>query len=250
MKNLLSNPGVEAARESELEKLFSNIPVEVDMVVNLPSKGKFYKDFKEARVMPLLFEDEQRILVSKGKDANPVNSIISKCLKGVILNDLLLADKMSVLLKIKEISYGPDYKFSVLCPKCESNTDIRLDVNLHMPINYAPDDLTDPREITLPILKARVKVRFPRVSDESYLSDLESTMANLYRFVLSINDNEDPVFIAKALKKMHIRDLKTISKEIKREDVGVDTRFQFECPHCGHKDIMGVPFDANFFSVN
>jgi hypothetical protein len=250
MNNLMSNPGVEAAREAELERLFANVPVEVDTIVNLPSRGKFYKDFKEVKVLPLLFEDEQRILTAKGRDSNPINNILSKCVKGIPINDLIIADKLYLLLKIKEISYGPEYKFSIICPKCESNVDTVLDVNKHMPVNYAPDELTDPREVTLPILKVKARVRFPRIADEQYTMDVDSAIQNLYRFVVSINGNEDIVFISKALKKMHIRDIKTLMKEIKRDDVGVNSSFQFECPHCNHKDIMGVPFDANFFSVS
>lgn len=250
MNNYLSNPTIEAAREAELEKLFSSVPLETDILAQLPSKGKFYPNFKEVRVMPLLFEDEQRILTSKGKDKNPINSILSKCVKGVSVNELLVADKLYLLLKIKEISYGPEYRFNIVCPNCENTVETRLDVNIHMPVNYIKDDVTDPREIKLPVLKVAAKVRFPRVADEEYLTDVDSTLANLYRFVVSLNGNEDPVFIAKALKKMHIRDLKTISKEMSRSDIGVDARFHFECPHCKHKDVMGVPFDANFFSVS
>jgi hypothetical protein len=243
MKNLTSNPNLEAQRELELEKLFSNMGSEVEMMVDLPSKGKFYNGFNGVSVSPLLFEDEQRILISKNKNSNPMNEILAKCVKGVQVADLLSFDKLFLLLKIKEISYGPEYKFQIICPNCGANVDSTLDVSKHFTINYAEDTLTDPREITLPILKTKDKVRFPRSREDDNVNDL-------YRFIISINDNEDPVFIAKAIKKMHIRDLKTLHKHINRFDLGIDTRFNFQCPHCEHEQVMGVPFDANFFSVN
>lgn len=244
----LKDPSVDA-REQELQKLFSDIPYETEILVDLPSKGKFYQGFKGAKVIPLLFEDEQKILMSKNKNINPINEIISKCVQGVNVNDLLAMDKLYLLMKIKEISYGPDYKFSILCPACGTSVDSAIGID-GIPVNRVTDDVQDPREITLPMLKAKVKVRFPRTSDEQYFDTAESTVNNLYRLVVSINGQEDSVFIAKALKKMHIRDLKVIEKEVNRKEFGIDTTFQFDCPKCSHSTILGIPFDSNFFSVS
>ena len=246
----LSNLDNSDNRDKELDALFANIPLETPTLADLPSKGRFYTGFKGVQVSPLLFEDEQRILLSKNKNINPVNEIISKCITGINLNDLLIMDKLYLLLKIKEISYGPEYKFETTCPKCGFRAETSLDVSKNLPITYVSDEISDPREITLPVLKAKVGVRFPRVVDEQYLSDIDIALNNLYRFVVSINDNKDPVFIAKALKKMNIRDLKTISMSIHRNDLGVDARFIFECPECKYNAPLGVPFDANFFSVS
>jgi hypothetical protein len=239
----------EAERESRLQQLFSNNPIESEVIVDLPSKGRFYSNFIGAKVVPLLFEDEQRILLARGKNTAPVNEILSKCVQGVNISELLDMDKLFLLLKVKEISYGPDYSFSVICPACKENTDVTIDVSKHLTVNSATDELKDPREIDLPVLKVKAVVKFPRVKDESYLSDVDLALKNMYRFVVSLDGVEDPVFIAKALEKMHIRDLKVITKEIHRHEFGVDTTINFECPHCGTNTPMGVPLDARFFSV-
>lgn len=244
----LKDPNVEA-REQELQKLFSNVPYETEMLVDLPSRGKFYPGFKGVKVIPLLFEDEQRILMSRNKNINPVNEIISKCVDGVEINDLLAMDKLYLLMKIKEISYGPEYKFNILCPACGANTESSLTID-GIPVKRITDDIQDPREITLPMLKTKALVRFPRTSDEQYFGTPEMSSNNLYRLVVSLNGNTDQVFIAKALKKMHIRDIKTIEKEVNRKEFGINTTFEFECPTCNTKSTLGIPFDANFFSVN
>lgn len=237
-------------REKELDKLFQNAPIDTEMMVELPSKGKFYKGFVGVKVVPLLFEDEQKILFSKKKNSDPTNEILAKCVQGISIKDLLEMDKLHLLLKIKEISYGPDYSFSVICPKCEANTDVTIDVSKHIPVNFIPDDLPDPREVELPVLKVKCVVRFPRVSEESYFADVDTAIKNLYRFVISLDGKEDPVFIAKAIQKMHIRDLKTITKEVHRSEFGADPSFQFECPTCKHLAVMGVPLDSRFFSLS
>lgn len=237
------------SREAEIEKLFSEVPYETEMLVDLPSKGRFYKDFAGAKVIPLLFEDEQKILMSKNKKINPINEIIAKCVEGVNTNELLDIDKLYLLLKIKEISYGPEYKFQLLCPACGVNANAVMPIS-DIPVKHIPDEIDDPREITLPVLKAKVKLRFLRSYDEPFFSKPDDFFQNLYRLVISINDNKDPVFISKVIKKLHIRDIKTIKNEINSRDYGVDTTFSFECPACSHKAIVNIPFDSNFFSVS
>ena len=152
-------------------------------------------------------------------------------------------------MKVKEISYGPEYKFKSVCPACGDNSEVTIDVP-NIPVNAAPDDLEDPREITLPILMVKAQVRFPRNFEEHYFDHVDNALQNLYRCVVSINGNEDPVFISQAVKKLHIRDSKTLVTAIHRSDLGLDPTFQFECGKCGHNGLMGVPFDANFFSVS
>lgn len=236
--------------DAELEKLFANAQTDFSMPVELPTRGKFYKHFKGVKVKPLLFEDEQRIFSMKNANLNPVDEIISKCTEGIDINDLISMDKIYLLLKIKEISYGPEYNFAVNCPKCNQINEVCIDISKDILINEVPLELEDPREVHLPVLDVYAKVRFPRASDENYTSDYETLADNMYRFVVSLNDNENIIFISKAIKKMHIRDRKVLLNEINKTDLGVDPRFQFVCAGCSHKDIRGIPFTANFFSVN
>lgn len=247
--NKLNDHSAES-RDLALDKLFESVPLESEIIVDLPSKGKFYNNFQLVKVKPLLFEDEQKILLSKNKNIDPINELISKCVEGVNLRDLLSMDKLFLLLKIREVSYGEDYNFDIVCPKCGSNTDTTINTSKHLSVNYAPDDLTDPREIELPVLKKKAVVRFPRGSEEQYFEDADSAVANLYRCVVSIDGVEDPVFIAKALKRMSIRDIKIIVKNIHRHDLGLDPTFQFECPACKHNELMRIPLDYRFFSVS
>jgi T4 bacteriophage base plate protein len=240
----------EDSRNARLEALFANSPIETEMMVDLPSKGKFYHDFNGAKVIPLLFEDEQRILASKNRQVNLVNEILSKCVKGVNLPDLLLMDKFYLLLKVREISYGANYNTEVACQHCGNSTKVDLDLSKHLTVESVPDDLQDPREFMLPNLKVKAAVKFPRVRDEIYFTDIETVLKNLYRFVVSIDGTDDPVFVSKALARMSIKDKKVIAKEINRAEYGVDKRFQFVCPHCSANDILEVQLDANFFSVS
>lgn len=236
-------------RDSRLEKLFGDIPLEADVIVKLPSEGRFYAGgSSEVTVSPIKFEDEKQLSVSVKNGINPINLILSKCVKGVDPAGLLLIDKLLLLLKIREISYGEEYPAIVVCPKCGTESEININLG-KLIINYIPQEILDPREITLPKLKKTAKVRFPRVSDEQYLNTQEQIYNNIWRFVTELDGVSDPVFISKAIPKMHIRDIKFILNHIMRNDLGLDPKFILECGACGGESELTVPINENFFSV-
>tara|TARA_R100001509_G_scaffold1298_1_gene1255 strand:- start:1423 stop:2178 length:756 start_codon:yes stop_codon:yes gene_type:complete len=237
-------------REDALNSLFADSGDETLTITDLPSQGKFYPGFQGVEISPLTFLDEQKILSLKDSKTDIVSKLLEKSVKGVEIDELLSMDKMFLLMKVREVSYGDNYEFRVVCPACDTEINTSLPLSNHLNMTQVPDDLEDPREITLPRLKVKAEVRFPRSREETFLRDAEETYKNMYRFVISINGNSDPVFIAKALKRMHIQDVKTIISEINKGEYGVNPRFIFECPECGHNETMAVPMDVSFFSVS
>lgn len=236
-------------RDSRLEKLFGNLPLEADILVRLPSSGKYYTpQISEVTINPIKFEDEKQMLTSIRNGINPINLILSKCVKGIDYNSLLLIDKILLLLKIREISYGEEYPASVTCPKCSFKSDITVDLT-KLIVKFIPEDLNDPREILLPKLNKPAKVRFPRVQDEQYMETQEQIYNNIWRFVLELDGITDPVFISRAIPKMPIRDVKFILNNIMRNDLGLDPKFILECGNCGGESEITVPINENFFSV-
>lgn len=237
-------------RDSRLESLFGDLPPEVDTIVKLPSESRFYPNANpNVTITPIKFDDEKHLASSFKNKENPINLIISKCTKGLETSNILLIDKLYLLLKIREISYGAEYPAKITCNKC--NTDSEVNINLsNLIVNTIPMEVTDPREITLPKLNKTAKVRFPRVSDEPFLATQEQIYNNVWRFVTELNGITDPVFIAKAIPKMHIMDIKFIISNIMRSDLGLDPRFIFECGSCGDEAAMTVPINENFFLVS
>jgi hypothetical protein len=236
-------------RDSRLEQLFGDIPMESDVIVRLPSEGKFYLNkAPEVTITSIKFEDEKNLASTSKNNINPVNLILSKCVKGVDVNSLLLIDKLYLLLKIREISYGAEYPAEITCAHCSAKSEIKINLS-NLVVNEIPPDVLDPREIELPKLKKKAKVRFPRVADESHFTSVEQTYNNVWRFVSELNGITDPVFIAKAIPKMHIMDIKYIIAQITRADLGLNPKFIFECGFCGAESKMEVPINENFFSV-
>jgi hypothetical protein len=236
-------------RDSRLDQLFGEIPAETDIIVRLPSEGRFYSNkTPEVTITSIKFEDEKTLASSSKNNINPINLILSKCVKGVEVNSLLLIDKLFLLLKIREISYGAEYPAEITCPHCTAKSEIKINLSDLM-VNTIPPGIEDPREIELPKLKKKAKVRFPRISDEANFITNEQTYNNLWRFVVELNGITDPVFISKAIPKMHIMDIKYIISQVVRSDLGLNPKFIFGCGYCEEESKMEVPINENFFSV-
>ena len=236
-------------RDSKLAELFGELPVDSEIVVDLPSEGKFYESKNsKITISPIKFEDEKSLSTSVKNKINPVNLLISKCVKNIDTTKLVLMDKMYLLLKIREISYGSKYPVEITCPKCDQISEVNVDLG-NLLVKKLDPDITDPRQIILPRLKRSAKVRFPRVSDEQYLNTQEQIYNNLWRFVIELDGISDPVFISKAIPKMHIMDSKFIMHNVMRTDLGLDPRFLYECGSCGEYTELAVPISEDFFSV-
>ena len=245
INEISSNSNID--REKALDSIFSNVPSEATVVVDLPSKGKAYSNYTGVRVTPLTFKDEYNILVARNSEADPINSIIESCTKGVNPNELLLFDKLYLLMKIREVSYGPEYEFETICPSCKKTVETKIDIT-KLPVEEVPDEFSDVLEVMLPVTKVKAVVRYRRSSDEMFMDNPEDPVS-LRRVVLEINGIQDELVISKALAKMHIRDIKTLIKAIDTDKFGIQSKFRFECPHCKHNAVMGVPLTSNFFSV-
>ena len=247
-KQIVGNSG--DPRDAALDAMFANVKEDSLTITDLPSRGKFYEGFQGVEVKPLTYTDEQKILNVKEANTDIVSKLLEKSVQGVDVDDLLSMDKMYLLMKVREVSYGEDYQFNITCPACTSEIKTSLVLSQHLNMTRIPDDLEDPREVELPVLGVKAKVRFPRSREEVFFKESEDIYRNIYRFVVSVNNNSDPVFVSKALKRMHIRDIKKIVAEITKGEYGVNPRFIFQCPDCGHEETMAVPMDVSFFSVS
>ena len=68
-----------ASYEEMLNKMFEGTDSPQSQSVDLPSMSRFYKSSGEVVVSPLTFEEEERILSSKGKGTDIINLILGRC---------------------------------------------------------------------------------------------------------------------------------------------------------------------------
>jgi len=241
----------EDAIEAEVNSILEHLPVETAVEVELPSRGRFYgSEGVLVKVKPLTFEDEKAIVsIKNSKTTNPLSVILSRCVEGVDTNHLVFMDKMFLIMKIRELSYGEEYLAQVICPRCTSENPLSFNL-ADLEVKYVPDDFTEPIEVDLPRLKKKAAVRLPRVHDEPYVQDGEMMMDNLWRFVISLDENTNPTVISKALRKLPSADVHTLINAITTTSFGIETKAKFKCFNCKEVHLIDIPISENFFSVN
>ena len=168
-KQILGNSGVD--RDSALDALFGDLKDDTVTITELPSRGKFYDGYQGIEIKPLTYLDEQRILTTRDGNIDLVSKLLEKTVEGVSIENLLSMDKMYLLMKVREASYGDQYDFTVACTNCSTEVKASINLSEHLNLNMIDEDLEDPRTFKLPKLGVDVSVRFPRSKDEVFLKE-------------------------------------------------------------------------------
>ena len=238
------------SKEEEVKRILENMPVELELVVDLPSRGQFYtlKDPNlPITVRSLKFEDEKVVADAGRKKADPVNIMLERCVNNIDVNQLFMFDKLAILLKIREATYGPLYEFSKGCNFCSYEAPVTFDLN-ELILTEVPEDFTGEEEITLPVLKKKAVIKHPRVSEEKHVTELSHR--NLWRFVISIDGVSQKDVISEVLKKMPLRDVHCLIQEIGGKKYGLDPKIKFTCPECSEEEIIEMPLGTDFFYMS
>lgn len=246
-----TTPQNEEAKQKIIDELLKAAPPSTAVEVELPSECRVYKledPELPVTIRPMTFEDEKSLVGSAKSNQDPVNMILQKCVTNIKVQDLLPMDKLYLIMKLREISYGNDYKTLLICTNCKSENPTTIKLS-ELNVNPVPDDFCDPVEVELPEIKKKAKIRLPRVRDEKVLQDSAGALEQLWRFVQEIGGHSDKSIIAAVVNKLPVRDVRTILNAMK-SDYGVETKVKFNCKDCGGVSIVDLPIDANFFNVS
>ena len=232
-----------------VDNILEFLPTETAIEVSLPSKGKFYTNSTgKVSVKPMTFADEKALVAARKTSMDSLNLLLARCVEGIHVEDLLQIDKLFLVLKLREISYGAEYKAVVSCQECSFDNHMTFDLS-KLPVTEAPDELTNPIEVDLPVIKKKATVRFPSVNDEKYISNVEIATEQTWRFVESIDGNSDKSVISAVIDKLPLKDMHTIINAM-NPDFGLQTKIKYDCQSCNSVNVVDLPITADFFSVN
>lgn len=214
--------------------------------VELPSRGIAYLG-NTISIRPFTFEDEKYALgpAAKMQTSNFVNLLLSRCVKGIDVGDLLLMDRDFLLFKLKELSTGQKITAGITCNACGAENTIDIQTNL-LENRRVPEDTKFPTTITLPKLGKELVIKPFRVSDERNLSNLDTLSRNMWKNVESIEGVTDGMVIAQVLGKLPVEDVHFLLKNLRLSEYGLQTEFNYLCG-CGTESPMEVPFTESFF---
>ena len=175
--------------------------------------------------------------------------MISRCSEGVDIDSLYSADKIFLLFKLRELSYGSSIKVSRKCDSCKKDNNLDIDMS-QLEVIYVDDDFKDPKEVLLPDLDKTISIRLPRSSDIDSLSTKSKILTNLWRFVVKLDKYSDPKIFSAVIKKLSSRDTRKILESLLVDDFGLQNRAKFICSECGSENVVEVPITEAFFTVS
>lgn len=243
------NENTDLSLDEELEDIFSKSKGYVENIVELPSKGVGYSGHSgKVQVRTMTFEDE-KMLSDLSNDDNLIDILINRCTDFEDTDILYSADKIFILYKIREASFGDKVKLSSACTKCSYDNNLEVDLS-KLDIEYVKEDFKDPKKVHLPDIDKDIQLTLPRSSDSEYLMNKSSILKNLWRFIKKIDKYENPRLISKAIQKLSSKDTRVILENLLMDDFGINTNAKYICEKCRSEEVVTVPITEAFFTVS
>lgn len=230
-----------------IDKVLENLPTNAEQIVELPSRAYIYKlkdPTKPITIRPMNFEDEKLVASQKNK-ADTLSLILDRCVSNLDTSELISADKLYLLIKLREVSYGDDYPCTLICSHCNTENKANLKMS-ELPVLYAEEGFSSTSEVHLTGINKKAKVKLIRNRDEIYFKDTSMAMTHIWRFVEEIDGVKEKPLIAKIITKLPSRDIKKLIKAM-RSEIGVNTTINFSCASCGKLSTLEMPITADFF---
>jgi len=172
---------------------------------------------------------------------------------------VLQGDRFFTLLRVRVLSYGPDYAFAVPCENrgCRARIEWELDLR-ELPVRTLSEEsraafLANNRfETVLPDASCKVSFRLLTGTDERRMASLrraagERPITTLLGFRLETIDGVEPRDKQRFIEDLSMSDVAFLLGEFDRVDCGVDTEIEVECAECFGVTRVELPFEKGFF---
>lgn len=236
--------------------------------INLPSRGLLYDEkIPEGEVViSRMTVDQLSRLESAGVQATEkLDKMISSCStlpNAFPVKDLLVTDRLALMLYIRVHSFGPYYDISFRCQHCDAHNKHSLNISEDLNEKTAKDDICEPVEIDLKDQGVKVGMRFLRGSDEEAVAKYAKRMllksndmsdpSNVHRLarqLVTINGEPAGDIVQKQtfIKSLSAADGVRIAKFMDAIEPGIDLSITPECSSCGGVNEITMPFTGEFF---
>jgi len=244
------------------------IPVES---VPLPSKGVIYSEGgslfgKDTIDIKPMTAKEEDILTSRAyiKSGTVLTKLLSSCItdKSIDPDTLISGDRNALLVSLRITGYGAEYDVEVECPECSTKSKQSFDLSqLQIKrLEVEPVSLGQNLfEVTLPVTKKSVKVKFLTGNDEREMMitserrkksgmKIESMITDrLSRSIVSVDGITDRNKLSFFVKNLPARDSLALRRFLDKHEPGIIMKSWMNCPHCHEQSEVGLPMGASFF---
>jgi len=235
-----------------LDELLKNVKSKISWAeLRLPSSGFNDSKVETIEIRPFTFEDEKvlRTVKTIADGAKIIEKLITRCMKGIDYNDLLVSDKNYILYKLREISYGDKYDIELTCGNCATKNELQVELS-KLPVHYAetPEDLN--KTITLPDSEVEVVIQALKVTQEMLFQSTDQMFDNLWRLIYSINGHTERTVKQGFVRGTTARDISVIRQAITDDSIGLQTKVNFVCNECEYHESLELPLNESFFDAS
>ena len=234
-------------------------------LVTLPSGGIYYKSKKKVVKVGYLTASDENIIASA--ISNTSSNIITTLIRSKLyepelkVEELLDGDIEAILIFLRNTSFGHEYFFSITDTKTNKKfeSSILLD-ELNIKKTEVTPDENGHLTTVLPRSGDTIKLKLMSYGEQRELESIinqypvgrtvPSITLRLNKEIVSVNGNEDNIFISTYVEKLPIMDSKHIRKFLNNNNPGLDLKRKVRTPSGEMVDInitFGVEFFRPFF---
>lgn len=249
--------------------------------VELPSKGRFYKEGhplrnKDTIEIKQMTAKEEDILTSQSLLKQGV--AIDRFLQSIIVDNsidigsLIVGDKNAIIIASRTSGYGDTYETSVTCPACGTPSDVPVSLtdSKRPTSGYIDTESLEPLEgvtgpnalgnycITVPVTKAVFEVKImdgnsekdfvKRVETRKKKKQGEALLTDQFKvYTVSISGVTDLRQIYKFIDQLPVKDSRFLRNTYAKIVPNMDLKYDFFCTECTHEQEVSVPITAQFF---
>ncbi len=231
-------------------------------VVELPSKGIFYKNKKKSVKVGYLTASDENLLLGASKNFTLQllkNKIYEPDLRP---EEMIEGDIEAILIFLRNTSFGSDMEIMAVDPKTNNRFKVNVSLEELTIITGSPPNSEGLYELVLPKSGDVIKLKpltygeILQINDiiESYPQGRTAPRVTLRlsKEIISINGSEDKAYIAKYVEGMPIADSKFIKKFLSNNEPKLDLKRDIMTPSGDMTTVyagFGVEFFRPFFGI-
>lgn len=232
----------------------------------LPTKGMLYKNIPGTVSMRGMTTREEKIIFASN-GGNVFDKVLQRCVTepaNLDTDEFIFADELYLMLQLRKITYGEEYKVVGVCPHCGAKSTYKINLN-DLEVKYLADDFVEPIEVKLPIKGDTLGLKFLRNSDIKYIDKTARKLSK--QFDIPVKEMEMDVRLARHIVTINGKDVSTeearsyidagnglsgkdsayIWSALNKYDFGCDTLVSVDCDSCDKEFEFNLPISSEFF---
>lgn len=223
----------------------------------LPSRGTYYEN--DITTRKLNAKEIKDLSTVKASNVDSVfNSILTDCIDGIELKDILLNDKLWLVYYLRSITYNDlPFAVKVKCPVCGRESKELFTLN-RLSVKYADKPL--PSEIELPN-GDKIKPCWPTIgtelqinrlkNDPNVIEEIDAELMTICSHIEAINGKQASLFDAYTYFtgencRGSVLDFNAFCQALKPATFGARPYFTTDCP-CGEEIYSEINLSPDFF---